>query len=128
MHLFNGIAQSVDVDTEVTIYAVLKEDPSVMYRKTFIILNDIKTYETNPLDYYLTMIIEAGNVEQIDLSNLNVPIDMTQYYNWSRSSLLNIDYWGYMCAEPTAQGMSFEVVGTYRLNPRVIIHMKVYVI
>ncbi len=122
------IAQSVDVDTEVTIYAVLKEDPSVMYRKTFIILNDIKTYETNPLDYYLTMIIEAGNVEQIDLSNLNVPIDMTQYYNWSRSSLLNIDYWGYMCAEPTAQGMSFEVVGTYRLNPRVIIHMKVYVI
>ncbi len=120
-------AQSVDADTEVTIYAVLKEDPSVVYRKTFTILNEIKTYETNPLDYYLTMSIEAGKNEQINLSDLNVPIDMTQYYNWSGSSLLNIDYWGYICAEPTAQGMSFEVIGTYRLNPRVKIHIRVYV-
>ncbi len=121
------IAQSVNVDTEVTIYAVLKDDPSVVYRKTFTILNDTETYETNPLEYYLTMTVEVRENEQIDLSNLDVPIDMTQYYNWSGSSLLNINYWGYIYAEPTAQGMTFEVVGSYRLNPRVKIHVTVYV-
>ncbi len=121
------IAQSVNVDTEVTIYAVLKEDPSVVYRKTFTILHDTKTYETNPLDYYLTMTIEAEKIEQINLSTLNVPIDMIQYYNWSGPSLLNIDLWGNICAEPNTQGMTFEVIGTYKLNPRVKIHITVYV-
>ena len=122
------IAKSVNVDIIVTIYAVLKTDPSIVYRKTFTIINDIKTYATDPLDYYLTMTVEVRENELINLSSLNVPIDMTQYYNWSGSPLLNIDYWGYIYAEPSAQGMTFEVEGTYRLNSRVKIHLTVYVI
>ena len=73
------------------------------------------------------MTIEAEKIEQINLSTLNVPIDMIQYYNWSGPSLLNIDLWGNICAEPNTQGMTFEVIGTYKLNPRVKIHITVYV-
>ncbi|MCM1259529.1 MAG: hypothetical protein NC182_01125 [Prevotella sp.] len=103
------IAKSVNVDTEVTIYAVLKTDPSIVYQKTFTIVNDTKTYETDPLDYYLTMSVEVRGNELIHLSSLNVPIDMTQYYNWSGSPLLNINDWGYIYAAPSVQGMTLYV-------------------
>ena len=121
------LAKSVTSNTNVTIYAILKDDPSVVYRKTFTILNDTLTYETSPIDIYVDMIVEANEYTPIDLSSAVVPINMLQYYTWSISQGGEIDYWGNIYANTTSLGDTLYITGEYLYNPRVIIFIDAFV-
>ena len=121
------LALSVDTDTNVTIYAVLKEDPSVVYRKAFIVKNDTLTYNDSPLDYNLYMSVGVNDYVQIDLSSLSVPIDILQYYAWSVQGNIYINPWGYIITHEANLGTYSYVTGEYELNSRIKIHLIIFV-
>ena len=121
------LAKSVTSNTNVIIYAILKEDPSVVYRKTFTILNDTLTYATSPIDIYVDMTVEANEYTPIDLSAEVVPINILQYYSWSVLQGGEIDYWGNIFAYTTSLGDTLYITGDYIYNPRVIIHINAFV-
>lgn len=121
------LAKSVNSNTNVIIYAILKEDPSVVYRKTFTILNDTLTYATSPIDIYVDMTIGANEYTPIDLSSVVVPINMLQYYSWSISQGGEIDYWGNIFAYTSSVGNTLYITGNYLYNPRVKVFVDAFV-
>lgn len=121
------LALPVSTNTQVTIYAIQKADPSIVYRKTFTVLNDTGTYYSDAIDINVDMFVEADTYTQIDLSNTIVPINMLQYYSWSISSGGTISGWGYIFVGNAHIGETLQVTGLYQFNPRVKIHINVYV-
>ncbi len=121
------LAKSVTSNTNVTIYAILKEDPSVVYRKTFNILNDTLTYSNAPINIYTSMTIGAGVYTPIDLSDEIVPINILQYYSWSISQGGEIDYWGNIFAYTSSVGNTLYITGNYLYNPRVKVFVDAFV-
>lgn len=121
------LAKSVTSNTNVTIYAILKEDPSVVYRKTFTILNDTLTYSNAPINIYTSMTIGAGVYTPIDLSDEVVPINILQYYSWSISQGGSVDYWGNIYANTTSLGDTLYITGNYIYNSRVKIFIDAFV-
>ena len=119
------LAKPVDSNTTVTIYAVLKEDPSVVYRTTFTILNDTSEelieIECN-MSYSFS---EENGYYNFELNDSNSPYPMIQYYDWSifvpcqeNDISVTMGAWGYI----TASGPGIAIItGTYELNPRVTI-------
>ena len=121
------LAKSVTSNTNVTIYAILKEDPSVVYRKTFTILNDTLTYSNAPINIYTSMTVGAGVYTPIDLSGEIVPINILQYYSWSLLQGGCVDYWGNIYANTTSLGDTLYITGEYLYNPRVKIFIDAFV-
>ena len=121
------LAKSVDSNTNVTIYAILKEDPSVVYRKTFTILNDTLTYESSPINIYVDMTVGAGEYTPIDLSGEVVPINILQYYSWSILQGGSVDYWGNINAYETSLGDTLYIIGNYLFNSRVKVFVDAFV-
>ena len=121
------LAKSVTSNTNVTIYAILKEDPSVVYRKTFTILNDTLTYSNAPINIYTSMTVGAGVYTPIDLSDEVVPINILQYYSWSISQGGSVDYWGNIYANTTSLGDTLYITGNYIYNSRVKIFIDAFV-
>ena len=121
------LAKSVTSNTNVTIYAILKEDPSVVYRKTFTILNDTLTYSNAPINIYTSMTIGAGVYTPIDLSDEVVPINILQYYSWSISQGGSVDYWGNIYATTTSLGDTLYITGNYIYNSRVKVFVDAFV-
>ena len=117
------LAQAVNETKVVIIYAILKTDPTIVFRKTLTILNDINN---EPLNIYSTMNYsyseENGNF-QIELNYNNSPYPYIQYYSWdvvineSEFDLnIMIDCWGFITSDGCGRVL---LIGTYILNSRV---------
>ncbi|MBR6516595.1 MAG: S8 family serine peptidase, partial [Bacilli bacterium] len=77
------LAMPVTINTEVTIYAVLKADPKIVYYRTFTVLND---EEENLEEIILNMSYsysDSNGTYQLELNNTNCPYPMIQYYSWN---------------------------------------------
>ena len=119
------LAYPVDNDTNVTIYAVLKTDPSVIYYKTFTILDDTSTSEIAiecNLSYSYS---EENGTYQLELNSSNSPYPMISYYMWdiivpsiNPNLEVEMNNWGYITSNGTGVVI---VLGNYYLNPRVYV-------
>lgn len=118
------LAMPVEEDTEVTIYAVLKDDPKVVYYRTFTVLND---EEDELIEIELNMSYsydEENGTYQLELTNTNCPYPMIQYYSWNivnnSDETVTMNYWG----EVTSTGIcEVLIIGTYNLNSRVKLYI-----
>ncbi len=123
------LGMPVTIDTEVTIYAILKDDPSVVYYRTFTILNDVEESLIEiELEMSYTYSTENGTYT-LELNNTNCPFPMIQYYTWNiiNESGENVvmNYWG----EVTSSGeCEVLIIGTYRLNPRVKLYITLIIV
>lgn len=124
------VGLNVNNDTSVKIMAVNIEDPSKVFVKEFIIKKDTKTFDSDPIERYGEIIIDTdvSNEAQIDLSELNVPINWLQYFIWSSSdSDLYVDQFGRIFADEETIGNTYTITGTYKLNSRVKVYITVKV-
>ena len=124
------VGLNVNNDTSVKIMAVNIEDPSKVFVKEFIIKKDTKTFDSAPIERYGEIIIDTdvSNEAQIDLSELNVPINWLQYFTWSSSdSDLYVDQFGRIFADEETKGNTYTITGTYKLNSRVKVYITVKV-
>ena len=118
-------ANNVSSNQTVTIYAVYREDPSLIYYRTFTVVDDTSVEEiviTCNMSYSYS---EENGTYQIELNDSNSPYPWIQYYNWSvyvpcqeNDIACNMSMWG----EITASGPGYATLtGTYTINPRVTI-------
>ena len=124
------VGLNVNNDTSVKIMAVNIEDPSKVFVKEFIIKKDAKTFDSDPIERYGEIIIDTdvSNEAQIDLSELNVPINWLQYFTWSSSdSDLYVDQFGRIFVDEETIGNTYTITGTYKLNSRVKVYITVKV-
>lgn len=112
----------------VKIMAVYKYDMSKCYVKEFVVKNDTSTYSSDPIDIDVNMTVIPTRYTYIDLSDVDVPINILQYYTWSSTSNVSVDGWGRIYAYNSALGTTVEIVGTYNYNPKVKIRVSVYTI
>lgn len=112
----------------VKVMAVYKYDMSKCYIKEFVVKNDNDTYLTNPIDIDVSMSVTPNRYTSIDLSEVDVPVNLLQYYTWSSTSDVHVDGWGRVYAYNSALGKTVDIVGTYQYNPKVKIKLSVYVI
>ena len=123
------LARQVEIDTTVTIFAVLKEDPSIVYFKEFTILND-EEEELIEIELDMSYSYSAENgTYQLELTNTNCPYPMIQYYDWNivneNEETVSINYWGQVTATNPCECL---IIGTYKLNPRVKIIINLSII
>jgi hypothetical protein len=96
-------ANAVTSDTTVTIYAVYKLNPSLVYTRTFNILNDT-SQEIIVIERNMTYSYSAENgTYKIELNETNCPYPWIQYYTWSvfvpcqeNDILVIIGQWGHI--------------------------------
>ena len=112
----------------VKIMAVYKYDMSKCYVKEFVVKNDTSTYSSDPIDIYLDMTAQAGQYISIDLSDVDVPINFLQYYNWTVQSGGFADSWGRIYAYNDSLGTTLSVTGVYQYNSKVKIHIDAFVV
>lgn len=110
----------VENDTSVIIYAILKEDPSVVYYQEFIILNDLSD-ELIEIECELSYSFsEENGIYKLNLNNSNSPFPMIIYYNWNVVNngveIVTLNNWGIVTSTGKTEVL---VVGTYNLNQRV---------
>lgn len=125
------MALNVNIETSVLIMAVNKNDPSKAYIKEFIIVPDDKTFDSNPLEYYLNISFNKDNLPdsvQVNLNNLNVPINWLQYYTWSSlDENISISNYGVITLNDNIDVGEYQLNGFYELNSRVIIHITLLI-
>ena len=76
------LAKNVDTNIEVKIYAMLKENPSIVYEKTFTIINDesVTPIEiTSNMSYSYS---ELNGEYKLELNTNNSIFPYIQYYTW----------------------------------------------
>ena len=122
------LAMPVTTDTEVTIYAVLKDDPKVVYYRTFTVLNDDKEDLIEiELNMSYSYVAENGTY-QLELTNINCPYPMIQYYSWNiinnSEETITMNYWGQISSTGTCIVL---IEGTYNLNSRVRLYITLTV-
>lgn len=124
------LAQNVAQNTTVKIMAVYRNDMSKVYIKEFIIVNDIETYASSPIDIEITMNVSAGEYTSINFGNTPVPINILQYYYWSSSneSYATVDSWGRIYCYYSSVGETVEITGIYMYNSRVKIKITVNIV
>ena len=118
------LALNVNADTDVTIYAVNKDDPSRVYLKTFTIK---KETETDPIFISCEMSYsyaqENGNYT-LELDFSNSPFPYLAYYDYSIEDNDNIGAaivgFGFMYSNRPG---TVEITLNYRLNRRVFIYI-----
>ena len=118
------LAMPVTIDTEVTIYAVLKDDPKIVYYRTFTVLNDDKEDLIEiELNMSYSYVAENGTY-QLELTNVNCPYPIIQYYSWNIinncEETVIMNYWGQISSTGTC---SVLIEGTYNLNSRVRLYI-----
>ncbi len=109
----------------VKIMAIDKNNMSNCYIKEFVIKNDSKTYATDPIDINLDMYVSPYKYTYIDLSNVDVPINLLQLYSWRTDDNITVDGWGRIYARDNQLGKKANIVGTYLYNEKVKIHVSV---
>ena len=115
------LAKNVDTNIEVKIYAMLKEDPSIVYEKTFTIINDesVTPIEiTSNMSYSYS---ELNGEYKLELNTNNSIFPYIQYYTWEieeNELNINMDNWGFISSNGTG---TVVIIGSYIYNPRVTI-------
>jgi len=122
------LAMPVTEDTTVTIYAVLKDDPKVVYYRTFTVLND---EEEDLIEIELNMsysYVAENGTYQLELTNTNCPYPMIQYYSWNilneSEETVTMNYWGQISSTGICTVL---IVGTYNLNSRVRLYITLII-
>lgn len=123
-----GLSNNEDLTAKVM--AVNKNDPTKVYIKEFIVVRDQLSYENDKIIINTTMTIDSSSIvpAQIDLSNVIVPINWIQYYEWNaNTSYIQIDNYGRIIVDKRAAGNSYSITGYYTLNARVEIRIIIVV-
>ena len=123
------LAMPVNEDTVVTIYAALKTDPSIVYYRTFTILNEEEDLIEIEIECNMSYSYsEENGTYQLELNNTNCPYPMIQYYNWMIVNHTNVNVsinnWGNVSSNGPTEVL---VVGTYILNPKVRIYIHLLI-
>ena len=131
----NNIATVTDYGTvlgnstgTVKIMAVLKSDPSKVFVKEFIVVNDTGT---ELIEVNNTFVIKYSNTNGhflLDLTIINCPFPWIQDYFWTiteSTMTASMDYWGYISVNSTGQ---IKIRGIYSKNSRVIVYITINVI
>lgn len=120
---------SVENNENVRIFAVLKDDPSIVYYTDFIILNDIR-----PSDIVVRTTVtysRGSGIYQLPIESNNSPYPYIQYYDWriyvddEYDITVEIDNWGHITASGNG---STRIVGQYILNPKVYVVFYVNIV
>ena len=119
------LAKNGQGNPEVTITAVYKNDKTIVFRKAFTIMKELKSYNSDPININSSMMIEKGVGTLIILPE-NVPYNYNQYYNWSTNNAsVNVSTFGTIKASVTG---TFAVTGVYKYNSRVRVTIVVTII
>ena len=124
------LAKDVSQNTEIKIMAVNKHNPSVVYIKEFIILNDNENYNSSPIDINISMTVSVSTLTSINFGNVHVPYNFLQYYNWesSNSDYAIVDSFGRVYAYRDGIGELVTITGVYIYNPRVKININLNIV
>ena len=124
------LGKSVDENTTIKIMAINKFNPKIIYIEEFTVLNDTLTYENNPIEINVTMTMSINEEKNIDLSNINVPINILQNYQWISSNYekITVSYFGLLKCNSCEVGDIIEVTGSYRYNNRVKVILLITII
>lgn len=118
------LALPVRQDTTVKIMVVYKYDSSIVFIKEFVIK---KETSTTPITINHAIIIRKNVYTSIDLTNVNVPINILQFYEWESLNphLISVNYLGQLYATTTGTAV---IKGTYFHNNRVKIYLSITII
>ena len=122
------LAKSVTSDISVLVMAVNKNNPDIIYITEFIVENDLLDYQSAPININVYMTVEPEEIQYINLSNVNVPINYLQLYNWSTNSNgVTLYSFGRFSADESLVGNVVIIEGIYQYNSRVhiIVHISV---
>lgn len=110
----------------VKIVAVYKNNPAITYVREFKILQDTNI---SMIDIPVSMTAAADSETYIDLSQVDVPINILSDYNWrsTKPTDITVTSWGLMKIEKSALGKTITITGSYKYNPRVRIVLSVFV-
>lgn len=110
----------------VKIVAVYKNNPAITYVREFTILQDTSI---SMIDIPVSMTAAANSETYIDLSQVDVPINVLSDYEWvsSKTGYITITSWGLMRVEKSALGKTITIIGSYKYNSRVRIVLSVFV-
>lgn len=124
------LAKDVSQNTEIKIMAVNKYNPSVVYIKEFVILNDNENYNSSPIDINISMMVSVSTLTSINFGNVQVPYNFLQYYNWesSNSDYAIVDSFGRVYAYRDGIGELVTITGVYIYNPRVKININLNIV
>ncbi len=122
------LALNVSENTTVTIYAINKDDPSIVYKKDFIILKETKTeqivIECN-MSYSYS---EENGMYTLELDFTNSPYPYIGYYVWDIESFngINVDMEHHGLVSSTGPGEAL-LTANYTLNMRIFlkIHLTI---
>ena len=118
------LAKNVGSDTTIKIYAVYKNDPSIIFIKTFIIKVETNTEE---IIVPLTMTVNLNETKSINLGN-SAPYNFLQYYSWysDDTEIATVDYFGRVSG--VSKGQTIIWGKYYIYNERVTIKIIVNII
>ena len=122
------LALNVNENTTVTIYAINKDDPSIVYKKDFIILKETKTeqivIECN-MSYSYS---EENGMYTLELDFTNSPYPYIGYYVWDIECFngINVDMEHHGLVSSTGPGEAL-LTANYTLNMRIFlkIHLTI---
>ena len=122
------LALNVSENTTVTIYAINKDDPSIVYKKDFIILKETKTeqivIECN-MSYSYS---EENGMYTLELDFTNSPYPYIGYYVWDIECFngINVDMEHHGLVSSTGPGEAL-LTANYTLNMRIFlkIHLTI---
>ena len=122
------LALNVNENTTVTIYAINKDDPSIVYKKDFVILKETKTeqivIECN-MSYSYS---EENGMYTLELDFTNSPYPYIGYYVWDIESFngISVDMEHYGLIYSTGPGEAL-LTANYILNMRIFlkIHLTI---
>ena len=121
------LALNVSENTTVTIYAINKDDPSIVYKKDFIILKETKTeqivIECN-MSYSYS---EENGMYTLELDFTNSPYPYIGYYVWDIECFngINVDMEHHGLVSSTGPGEAL-LTANYTLNMRIF--LKIHLI
>ena len=119
------LAKNGSGNPQVTITALYKNDRSIVFTKTFTILDETKTQATDPIYVYGSMTVERGKATLIVLPD-DAPYNFNQYYAWSTGGNNSISVSNYGTITSYTSG-TYTVTGTYTYNKRVRVIMTIIV-
>lgn len=122
------LALNVNENTTVTIYAINKDDPSIVYKKDFVILKETKT-EQLVIECNMTYSYsEENGMYTLELDFTNCPYPYIGYYVWDIESFngISVDMEHYGLIYSTGPGEAL-LTANYILNMRIFlkIHLTI---
>lgn len=122
------LAMPVNNDSSVTIYAINKEDPSIVYKKDLTILKETKTDEII-IESYMTYSYSSENgLYTLELNFSNSPYPYISYYMWDIEPIddITVDMEHHNMVSSSGPGEAL-IMGNYKLNRRIFlkIHLTI---